>query len=69
MEPSLDLSLSFGDLLDVSCDKDVWCATTSILHASAENKLVMHVSSRSDELHLLSSYIPWVTLNSMICVI
>jgi hypothetical protein len=55
MEPSLDLSLSHGDLLDVSCDKDAWCATTSILHASAENKLVMHVSSRSDELHLLSS--------------
>jgi hypothetical protein len=55
MEPSLDLFLSHGDLLDVSCDKDAWCATTSILHASAENKLVMHVSSRSDELHLLSS--------------
>jgi hypothetical protein len=35
--------------------KNAWCATTSILHASAENKLVMHVSSRSDELHLLSS--------------
>jgi hypothetical protein len=55
MEPSLDLSLSHGDLLDVSCDKDAWCATTSILHASDENKLVMHVSSRSGELHLLSS--------------
>jgi hypothetical protein len=55
MEPSLDLSLSHGDLLDVSCDKYAWCATTSVLHASAENKLVMHVSSRSDELHLLSS--------------
>jgi hypothetical protein len=55
VEPSLDLSLSHGDLLDVSCDKDAWCATTSILHAGAENKLVMHVSSRSDELHLLSS--------------
>jgi hypothetical protein len=55
MEPSLDLSLSHGDLLDVSCDKDAWCGTTSILHASAENKLVMHVASKSDELHLLSS--------------
>jgi hypothetical protein len=55
MEPSLDVSLSHGDLLDVSCDKDALCATTSILHASAENKLVMHVSSRSDELQLLSS--------------
>jgi hypothetical protein len=55
MEPSLDLSLSHSDLLDVSCDKDSWCATTSVLHASAENKLVMHVSSRSDNLHLLLS--------------
>jgi hypothetical protein len=53
MEPSLDLSLSHGDLLDDSCDKHAWCATTSVLHARAENKLVMHVSSRSDELHLL----------------
>jgi hypothetical protein len=41
----------------------------SILHASAENKLVMHVSSRSDELHLLSSLHTLVTLTSMICVI
>jgi hypothetical protein len=48
MEPSLDLSLSHGD-------KDAWCVTTSVLHASAENKLVMHVASKSDELHLLSS--------------
>jgi hypothetical protein len=55
MESSLDLSLSHGDLLDVYCDKDAWCVTTSILHAIVENKLVMHVSSRSDELHLLSS--------------
>jgi hypothetical protein len=55
MEPSLDLSLSHGDLLDVSCDKDAWCATTSILHASAKNKRLMHVASKSDELHLLSS--------------
>jgi hypothetical protein len=55
MEPSLDLSLSHGDLLDVSCYKAAWCATTSILHASAENKLFTHVSSRSHELHLFSS--------------
>jgi hypothetical protein len=55
VEPSLDLSLSHGDLLDVSCVKDKLCATTSVLHASAENKLVMHVASQSDELHLLSS--------------
>jgi hypothetical protein len=56
VEPSLDLSLSHGDLLNVSCDKDAWCATTSILHASPENKLVMQIYSRSDELHLLSSF-------------
>jgi hypothetical protein len=55
VEPSLDLSLSHGDLFDVSCVKDELCATTSVLHASAENKLVMHVASQSDELHLLSS--------------
>jgi hypothetical protein len=54
MEPSLDLSLSHGDFLDVSCDKDAWCVTTFVLHASAENNLVMHVASKSDELHLLS---------------
>jgi hypothetical protein len=51
MEPSLDLSLSHGDLLDVSCDKDAWCVTTSVLHASVENKLIMHIASKSDELH------------------
>jgi hypothetical protein len=55
VEPYLDLSLSHGDLLDVCCAKDELCATTSVLHASAENKLVMHVASKSDELHLLSS--------------
>jgi hypothetical protein len=55
VEPSLDLSLSRDDLLDVSCAKDELCATTSVLHASVENKLVMHVASKSDELHLLSS--------------
>jgi hypothetical protein len=55
VEPYLNLSLSHGDLLDVSCSKDELCATTSVLHASAENKLVMHVASKSDELHLLSS--------------
>jgi hypothetical protein len=55
MEPFLDLSLSHCDLLNVSCDKDAWCVTTSVLHASAENKLVMHVASKSDDLHLLCS--------------
>jgi hypothetical protein len=42
VEPYLDLSLSQGDFLDVSCAKDELCATTSVLHASAENKLVMN---------------------------
>jgi hypothetical protein len=55
VEPSLDLSLSHGDLFDASCVKDELCATTSVLHASAENKLVVHVASQSDEVHLLSS--------------
>jgi hypothetical protein len=56
VEPSsLDLSLSYGDFLDVSCAKAELCATTSVLHASAENKHVMHVASKNDELHLLSS--------------
>jgi hypothetical protein len=55
VEPSLDLSLSRGDLLDVSCDKNELCATASSLHASAENKHIMHVASKNDELHLLSS--------------
>ena len=55
VEPSLDLSLSHGDLLDVSCDKNELCANASVLHANAENKHVMHVASKNDELHLLSS--------------
>jgi hypothetical protein len=55
VEPSLYLSLSQSDLLDVSCDNDELCDTTSALHASAENKHVMHVASEYDELHLLSS--------------
>jgi hypothetical protein len=55
VEPSLDLSFSHGDLLDVSCDKDESCATASVLHASAENKHVTYVASKNDELHLLSS--------------
>jgi hypothetical protein len=73
MEPSLALSLSHGDLLVVSCDKDAWCITTSVLHASAENKLVLHVASKSDELHLLSSlhnlcYIEFDNLCNLDCL-
>jgi hypothetical protein len=55
VDPSLDLSLSHGDLLDVSCDKDELCATSFALHPSPENKHIMHVASKNDELHLLSS--------------
>jgi hypothetical protein len=55
VERSLDLSLSHIDLLDVSCDKDELCATTSVLHASAEKNHVMHVASKNDEIQLLSS--------------
>jgi hypothetical protein len=73
IEPSLELSLSHGDLLDVSSDKDAWCVTTSVLHASAENKLVMDVARKSDELHLLSSlhtlcYIEFHNLCNLDCL-
>jgi hypothetical protein len=54
VEPYLDLSLSRGDFLEVSCDKDELCATTSALHASP-HKHIMHVASKNNELHLLSS--------------
>jgi hypothetical protein len=55
VEPSLDLYLSHGDLLDVSCDKDELCATTSVLHATSEKNHVTHVASKNDEIQLLSS--------------
>jgi hypothetical protein len=55
VEPSLALSLSHGYLLDVSCDNDELCDTIFVLHASAENKHLMHVASEYDEQHLLSS--------------
>jgi hypothetical protein len=41
-------------LLDVSYDKDDLCASTSALHPILENKHIMHVASKNDELHLLS---------------
>jgi hypothetical protein len=55
VEPSLDLSMSQSDLLDVSCDKHELCDTISVLHASAKYKYLMRVPSEYDELHLLSS--------------
>jgi hypothetical protein len=54
VEPLLNLSLSYGDLLEVSFNKDELRATTSVLHASAENKHIMHVANENDELHLSS---------------
>jgi hypothetical protein len=50
VEPSLYLYLSHGGLLDVSCDKDELCATTPVLHASAEKNHVMHVASKNDDI-------------------
>jgi hypothetical protein len=49
------------------------CATTSVLHASAENKLVMHVASKGDVLHLLSflhtfGYIEFNDLCNLYCL-
>jgi hypothetical protein len=45
VEPSLDLSLSDDDLLDVPCDKDELFDNASVLHANAENKHVMCITS------------------------
>jgi hypothetical protein len=56
VEPCIDLFLSHGDLLDVSCDKDELCANASILHADAKHKHVKHImASANDKLKLLFS--------------
>jgi hypothetical protein len=65
MEPSLDLSLSHGDLLDVSRDKDAWCANMLVLKINLLCMLLVKVMSSICRLLC----IPWVTLNSLICVI
>jgi hypothetical protein len=56
VEPSLDLSLSYDDFLDVPCDKDELFDNASVLHANAENKHVMRITSKNDELKLVSSF-------------
>jgi hypothetical protein len=60
VEPSLDLSLSHDDLLDVPCDKDELFDNASVLHVlepntSTENKHVIHLASARDEQKMLSS--------------
>ena len=60
MEPSLDSSLSHDNLLDVPYDKDELVDDASVLHVfdpvtCAKNTHVIHVSTKTDELKLLSS--------------
>ena len=67
MKPSLDLSLSYDNLLEVPCDKDELVDDALVLHVlepttCAKNKHVIHIATNC----LL--YILWVTLNLMFCV-
>ena len=60
VEPSLDLSLSHNNLLDVPCDKDELVDDALVLHVlepvtCAKNKHVIHNATDVDELKLLSS--------------
>ena len=60
MKPSLDLSLSHDNLLEVPCDKDELVDDASVLHVlesvtCAENKHVIHIATKNDEFKLLSS--------------
>ena len=60
MEPSLDLSLSHDNFLNVPCDKDKLVDDASILHVfkpvtCAKNTHVIHIATKTDELKLLSS--------------
>ena len=57
MEPSLDLSLSHDNLLDVPYDKDKLVDDTSVLHVlepttCAKNKHVIHIATKTDEVIL-----------------
>jgi hypothetical protein len=59
-EPTLDLSLSQDDFLDVPCDKDDLCDNASTIHVlkphtCAEIKHVIHIASANNELKLVSS--------------
>ena len=60
VEPSLDLSLSHDNLLDVPCNKDELVDDASVLHVlepttCAENKHVIHIATKTNEFKLLSS--------------
>ena len=60
VEPSLDLSLSHDDLLDIPCDNEELCDNAYVLHdldpnTCAEIKHIIHIASTNDELKLLSS--------------
>jgi hypothetical protein len=60
MEPTLDLSLSQDDFLDVPCDKDDLCDNASAIHVLKPHtctgiKHVIHIASANDELKLLYS--------------
>ena len=78
MEPSLDLSLSHDNLLDVPCDKDELVEDASVLHVLepvtyAENKHVIHIATKIDEfkrlpfLHTLG-YIEFDVLCNLDCL-
>ena len=78
MEPSLNLSLSHDNLLDVPCDKDELIDDALVLHilyliTCAENKHVIHIATKTDELKLLSSlytlgYIEFDVLCNLDCL-
>jgi hypothetical protein len=78
VDPSLDLSLSHDDLLDVLCDQDELVDNASILHTLEpttiiEHKRVQHIVSVNDELKLLSSlhtlgYIEFDNLCNLDCL-
>ena len=78
VEPSLDLSLSHDNLLEVPCDKDELVDDASVLHVlepvtCAENKHVIHIATKTDEFKLLSSlhtlgYIEFDVLCNIYCL-
>ena len=78
VEPSLDLSLSHDNLLEVSYDKDELVDDASVLHVLepvtyAENKHFIHIAGKTDELKLLSSlhtlgYIEFDVLCNLDCL-
>ena len=78
VEPSLDLSLSHDNFLDVLCDKDELVDDASVLLVlepvtCAENKHVIHIATKTDEFKLLSSlhtlgYIKFNVLCNLDCL-